>query len=43
MKENNEKGVYHIRWFSPISEIDFCGHAILASAYIQFKLLFYFL
>ncbi|WP_267285194.1 PhzF family phenazine biosynthesis protein [Halarcobacter ebronensis] len=26
-----------------MSEIDFCGHAILASAYIQFKLLFYFL
>ncbi|QKF82347.1 PhzF family phenazine biosynthesis protein [Halarcobacter ebronensis] len=33
----NEKGVYHIRWFSPISEIDFCGHATLASAYILFN------
>ncbi|MFT4019960.1 MAG: PhzF family phenazine biosynthesis protein [Acinetobacter sp.] len=23
---------WHIRWFSPIKEIDFCGHASLASA-----------
>lgn len=28
---------YHIRWFSPLSEIDFCGHATLASAYVLFK------
>jgi len=28
---------YHIRWFSPICEIDFCGHATLASAYVLFK------
>nr|WP_315463821.1 PhzF family phenazine biosynthesis protein [uncultured Rhodoferax sp.] len=25
---------YAIRWFSPIKEIDFCGHATLASAYV---------
>ena len=23
---------YEIRWFSPITEIDFCGHATLATA-----------
>ena len=28
---------YHIRWFSPISEIDFCGHASLASAFVYFS------
>lgn len=28
---------YYIRWFSPLSEIDFCGHATLASAYVLFK------
>ena len=27
---------YHIRWFSPLAEIDFCGHATLATAYILF-------
>lgn len=33
----NQKGVYDIRWFSPISEVDFCGHATLASAHVIFK------
>ncbi|WP_296206719.1 PhzF family phenazine biosynthesis protein [Psychrobacter sp. UBA3480] len=33
----DDKGVYHIRWFSPLTEIDFCGHATLASAYVLFK------
>lgn len=33
-----EKGSsYSIRWFSPITEIDFCGHATLASAYVLFN------
>lgn len=27
---------YHIRWFSPFSEIEFCGHATLATAYVLF-------
>jgi len=27
---------YEIRWFSPITEIDFCGHATLASAHVLF-------
>lgn len=25
---------YHIRWFMPIGEIDLCGHATLASAFV---------
>lgn len=28
---------YEIRWFSPLKEIDFCGHATLASAFVLFK------
>ena len=28
---------YHIRWFSPLAEIDFCGHASLATAYVLFS------
>lgn len=33
-RENN---LYDIRWFSPLTEIDFCGHATLASAFVVFK------
>ena len=29
-------GCYQIRWFSPICEIDFCGHATLAAAKVLF-------
>lgn len=25
------QGEYAIRWFSPLTEIDFCGHATLAA------------
>ena len=25
---------YAIRWFTPILEVDFCGHATLASAFV---------
>ncbi|WP_153916654.1 PhzF family phenazine biosynthesis protein [Shewanella sp. TC10] len=32
---------YAIRWFSPITEIDFCGHATLAAAYVLFNQLAY--
>ncbi|MEO1516170.1 MAG: PhzF family phenazine biosynthesis protein [Bacteroidota bacterium] len=28
---------YHIRWFTPNSEVDLCGHATLASAHILFE------
>ena len=33
-----DKG-YHIRWFTPASEVDLCGHATLASAYVLFTYL----
>jgi len=33
----NDAAVYEIRWFSPLKEIDFCGHATLASAYVIFN------
>ena len=32
-----ENGIYHIRWFAPLCEIDLCGHATLASAFVYFK------
>ena len=32
----NEKG-YDIRWFTPKIEVDLCGHATLASAFVVFK------
>ncbi len=36
------KGVgYHIRWFTPELEIDLCGHATLACAFILFEYLGY--
>lgn len=33
----NAEGIFEIRWFSPLKEIDFCGHATLASAYVIFN------
>lgn len=33
----NSSGIFEIRWFSPIKEIDFCGHATLASAFVIFS------
>ena len=35
--ESSDKNTYNIRWFSPLMEIDFCGHATLASAFVLFK------
>jgi PhzF family phenazine biosynthesis protein len=32
---------YHIRWFTPELEIDLCGHATLASAYVLYNYLGY--
>lgn len=32
VKENGED--YHLRWFTPGGEIDLCGHATLATAYV---------
>jgi len=28
---------FHIRWFTPAVEVDLCGHATLASAYVLFR------
>ena len=30
---------YHIRWFTPAAEVDLCGHATLASAFVLFDCL----
>ena len=30
-------GEYHIRWFTPTVEVDFCGHATLAAAWLIFN------
>ena len=38
VKENNK---FHIRWFTPSNEVDMCGHATLASAYVIFEILNY--
>ena len=37
--EESNKNVltYDIRWFSPLTEIAFCGHATLASAFVVFN------
>ena len=32
-----DDSIYHIRWFSPFTEIAFCGHATLASAFVLFN------
>jgi PhzF family phenazine biosynthesis protein len=29
---------FHIRWFTPASEVDLCGHATLATAYVLFNI-----
>lgn len=32
---------FHLRWFTPVAEVDLCGHATLAAAYVLFKILGY--
>ncbi len=32
---------FHIRWFTPVSEVKLCGHATLASAHVLFNILGY--
>jgi len=34
-----EKDAYHIRLFTPATEVNICGHATLASAYVLFDCL----
>ena len=38
VKQGNE---YLIRWFTPLVEVDLCGHATLASAFVIFNYEFY--
>ena len=33
-----EAAVWHIRWFTPTTEVPLCGHATLASAYVLFEI-----
>jgi PhzF family phenazine biosynthesis protein len=33
-----EGPVWHIRWFTPTTEVPLCGHATLASAYVLFEI-----
>lgn len=28
---------FHLRWFTPVAEVDLCGHATLAAAYVIFE------
>lgn len=32
-----QDGNYHLRWFTPITEVDLCGHATLAAAHVLFS------
>jgi len=34
-----ENGAYHLRWFTPVQEVEFCGHATLASAWALWNVL----
>ncbi|HKW54995.1 MAG TPA: PhzF family phenazine biosynthesis isomerase, partial [Stellaceae bacterium] len=34
-----EGAAYALRWFTPTVEVDLCGHATLASAYVIFRFL----
>ncbi|SEL73084.1 phenazine biosynthesis protein PhzF family [Roseateles sp. YR242] len=34
---NAARNTFEIRWFSPLKEIAFCGHATLASAFVLFE------
>jgi len=34
-----EDGDYDLRWFTPVTEIDLCGHATLASAFLLHEIL----
>src|SRR2546426_6083634 len=32
-----EKDFFHLRWFTPLVEVDLCGHATLAPAFVLFS------
>ena len=33
-RRDDESGVFDLRWFTPTVEVDFCGHATLATAHV---------
>ena len=35
--QENGPAHYQIRWFTPVAEVDLCGHATLASAFVLFQ------
>lgn len=37
---SSDKG-FHLRWFTPVCEVDLCGHATLAAAHVLFRHLGY--
>ena len=41
LAESENKSDYHIRWFTPGAEINLCGHATLASAWVLYNKLGY--
>ena len=36
-----QDGHFHLRWFTPAVEVELCGHATLASAFVLFNILGY--
>jgi predicted PhzF superfamily epimerase YddE/YHI9 len=32
-----DKDLFHLRWFTPVMEVDLCGHATLAPAFVLFE------
>jgi len=34
----NPDGSWHLRWFTPLAEVDLCGHATLASAHALYEI-----
>lgn len=39
VEEDGTEADYHLRWFTPTIEVEICGHATLASAFVVFKYL----
>ncbi|WP_445117084.1 PhzF family phenazine biosynthesis protein [Acinetobacter sp. WZC-1] len=37
VQQDNDTASYEIRWFTPTVEVDFCGHATLASSFVLFE------
>lgn len=33
----NGSSLYHLRWLTPVAEVDLCGHATLATSYVIFN------